>query len=222
MRALRLRFPSQVVLLIALFPLVGGCTTTRADRLARFELGAPHHVWLTAPETDAYKVKWVVSADESGTVPGSARIVRRGAVIGFTADDGGRVVAIAGKESFPVEGVPPDARRLIWYRQATTQSDFGLAVGHTVQALALGSLLVGALALEAWAESKDDDCEDEDEFRWRKNSRSDRRRKRRAGRPPVRRRRQPAAARGEPCPAERVRPPSDPDPVGYARAGTRG
>src|SRR5580765_7748679 len=80
-----------------------GCTATRERSVARYELGAAAKV-QQAPDSGIFKVKW--ASDAKGpfqTVTQTKRLVARGEKVDFATDDGGRVIAVAGREWFPLD-----------------------------------------------------------------------------------------------------------------------
>src|SRR5947209_20479572 len=87
-----------------------GCTAMRERSVARYELGAPAKV-QQAPDSSIFKVKW--ASDGQGPFHSMAqtkRLIPKGEKVGFATDDGGRVIAVAGRESFPLDRLPKDAR----------------------------------------------------------------------------------------------------------------
>src|SRR3954454_7869827 len=112
-----------------------GCTVTRERSVARYELGAAAKVQQT-PDSGIFKVKW--TSDPKGryqTVTQTNRLLAKGEKVGFATDDGGRVIAVAGRERFPLDRLPKRARFCAWTYQVEKESNLGKGLRTAGKAL---------------------------------------------------------------------------------------
>jgi hypothetical protein len=117
-------------------------------------------------------VKW--ASDAKGpfrTVNQSKRLVARGERVGFATDDSGRVIAVAGREWFPLDRLPKGARYCTWTYQVEKETNLGKGLRTAGKAMGDAALVTGAaaavVALEAatayaWDQADDDDAADHD------------------------------------------------------------
>ena len=167
-----LRLPPARRLLPAL-PLLAlcacGCMSTRVTRVARFEPNRPPAaVREAAPRSAAYKVKYAVASGSAvRTAGGTKRIVRRGDTLGFASSRDGTLVAVAGDEQIPLDGLPPTVRYCVWTAREERPTQFSREVGKAavtaVVVPAAGALLIGSAYLDA----QNDECEQEEESKLR-------------------------------------------------------
>lgn len=143
----------------------GGCMDSAVTRIGQHKLSAPVGTASTevVHEPGLYKVKWVASKDRSGVVEGSERWFGGGDRVGFTTTEEGRLLAIAGKEEFPLdEPLPKGTRRVVWYSKREEPSDLTKATGTVLSeggtALIVGAVVVGVTAAALSDHHHDDDC----------------------------------------------------------------
>ena len=154
-------FAGRLIRLALCVALIGGCTRTRVDIVAKYHPGAPARVERT-PDVGVYKIKYA-TADrdaELRTLKGSKRFLGKGQPLGFAAGAGGEVVAVAGEERFPT-ALPADTRFCVWYTKSEEPTEFALgarATGEAVgKAAVVAGLVGGVIALELLKASLDDD-----------------------------------------------------------------
>ncbi len=138
--------------LLACALLAGGCAQTRRETLGKFRPDRGDSVLTSTPRTGTYKIKFPdASSGEMKTAPYSKRLLRRGTPVGFRAGPGGQVIAIAGDETFPVQGLPPSAEYCVWYYKYKDAPDVPDAVKDAGAVLGSGALVVGGAAVVATA-----------------------------------------------------------------------
>jgi len=156
-----------------------GCIDTSVTRLGQHKLTAPAGTASTevVHEPGVYRVKWVASKERSGTIEGSERWLLGGDRVGFSRTQEGTLLAIAGKEQFPLDTpLPKGARRVVWYAKHEEPSDLtkatGTVLGGAGSAIVVGGVLVGVAVLESALHT--DDCDDDDTpSEWRQSDRQD-------------------------------------------------
>jgi hypothetical protein len=165
----RIRARPLALALVVLLLTACGCTATRERSVARYELGAAAKV-QPAPDSGIFKVKW--ASDAKGpfqTVTQTKRLVARGEKVGFATDDGGRVIAVAGREWFPLDRLPNGARYCAWTYQVEKETKLGKGLKTAGKAIGDAALVTGGaaalVALEAatayaWDQADDDQTAD--------------------------------------------------------------
>jgi hypothetical protein len=112
------------VVVVAMLSLLGtGCTKMSERTHAKYELGKPFK-FRPAEPGGVYQVKW--SATEDGVkyaIQGSQRTVAEGELVGFSMDNSGLLIAIAGESKFPISPLPPDAKFFFWSTEFIKGSD---------------------------------------------------------------------------------------------------
>lgn len=95
-----------------------GCPPKVSERThAKYELGAPFKFRPATPG-GIYEVKW--SETEDGprtTIEHTRREVREGELLGFSLEEGGQLIAIAGEARVPISPIPSGARYFVWSTQ---------------------------------------------------------------------------------------------------------
>ena len=168
MRRVRYLRPFACLILLSL-PATCGCTATRERSVARYELGAAAKV-QQAPDSGIFKVKWASDAEGPfKTVTQTKRLVAKGEKVGFATDDGGRVIAVAGREWFPLDRLPKGARYCAWTYQVEKETKLSKGLRTAGKAIGDAALVTGGaaalVALEAatayaWDQADDDDTSD--------------------------------------------------------------
>ena len=114
---------------------------------------------MVAPESGVYKVKFATrpdaTLDDLHTYGGARRRLSQGDFIGFSTDESGQVYAIARDETFPL---PPRVNRkrtpayLVWSYKTDPRpfEIFGETLGDIGEAILMGALIVGGIALGIW------------------------------------------------------------------------
>ncbi|QOV87749.1 hypothetical protein [Humisphaera borealis] len=118
MIALRIR-PIQIalLLLVCVGPFTTGCTKMQERMHARYELGKPFK-FRPAEPGGVYEVKWSTTLDGTRyAIEGTKRTVAEGELLGFSLEDNGKLMAIAGESRFPITPVPKDAKFFVWSTQ---------------------------------------------------------------------------------------------------------
>jgi hypothetical protein len=154
---------TSVVLIVAI--LAGGCTKTYVHQVANYSIGAPAPVEQPVPRTGVYTVRWT-DGRQFHDIEDTARVLRKGRIVGFAPTTNRSPVAIAGDERIELgEMLPPAAVRCLWYHRSTEPTRFtsnvfkgGKATAEaTVLVVVVGVVLAGAVAYAIWASSIDDD-----------------------------------------------------------------
>lgn len=164
---MRTHFRPVVTALLVLS--LAGCSKGRLVFLERF---SPDRgvVERPAPQAAVYKIKVARSGAPKGdlhTLGGSRRFLRAGDAVGFRTEKDGRVVAVAGHETFPLRRLPRDIFYVWAYRPEPIDRD---EQGRRVESF-LGSVwnvtLVGGLigllvwTFPAWLFPSDDRDEED-------------------------------------------------------------
>ena len=109
--------PTFVPLLLLAGLVAGGCGAE--ERMyGGFRVGSPE-VLTSAGHDGRYEVKW--SAWDGGRLTaaaGTGRHVAAGTPVGFATGPAGHPVAVAGDERIPLDGLPAEARHLVWSTRA--------------------------------------------------------------------------------------------------------
>lgn len=167
LRSARLPVTAVVALTVALLSV--GCVKSKTSTFAKYERGAEPLV-RPAPEGGLYRVQWMAERDgEPESVVQSKRIIRRGDDLGFTTDPDGRVFAVAGPETFPLDKLPHGARYCAWSYKYERPTQFATNLRATAdvagKAAVIGvvgaGLIAGEIALQAF--EGDDDCDEGDD-----------------------------------------------------------
>jgi hypothetical protein len=145
-----------------------GCMRTSVRRIARYAPGADP-VQRRAPAGWVYKVKYAdVAGGEMKTARGSARVVERGAPLGFCTAADGTLLAVAGDEIFPLDAPAERVRFCVWYTRRKEPRQFVKEVGRVAESTAGAVGYVAGKALEAGVNAAlnadgddDDDCDDD-------------------------------------------------------------
>jgi hypothetical protein len=146
-----------------------GCSVTRERAVARYELGAGSKL-QQAPDGGLFKVKW--ASEPKGpfrTVTQTKRLLAKGEKVGFATDDGGRVIAVAGRERFPLDRLPKGARYCAWTYQVEKETNLGKGLRSAGKAIGDAALVTGGVAalvaLEAASAYADGDSSDDEDAR---------------------------------------------------------
>lgn len=149
-----------------------GCATglSGGDKIVKFH-DKDDESFASATKAGKYVVAYrQAGSGELWQAKGTQRKVKKGDELGFTRDDMGRLVAIAGRFEKTLGKMPYIAEYACWYRlpddyDRKRQFEKNLRESFKFAALAtvVGTAVIGEAAIEAWA--NDDDSED-----WSDNS----------------------------------------------------
>ena len=101
-----------------LFTLSSGCATglNGGDKFVKFHASDDENI-ASAPRAGKYVVAYrQVGSDELWQAKGTQRSVNKGDELGFTRDDMGRLIAIAGRYETTLGQMPIIAQYACWYR----------------------------------------------------------------------------------------------------------
>ncbi|MGA2500806.1 MAG: hypothetical protein ABSH20_23970 [Tepidisphaeraceae bacterium] len=137
--------------------LLGGCTKTVSQKLARFD-SAENSAPTTQPVRDAglYEVR-VKSQGERTCHPlkdGSVLWVAKGAPVGFRRTQDGSVRAFADTREFPLV-LPDSCESVIWYARVQKQTGFGHEVDKVVDKIGSGIGAAGRVVANSAAETNE-------------------------------------------------------------------
>ena len=122
-----------------------------------------------APETAVYKVKVARKGkdpDDFHTLGGSRRFLHAGDTVGFHTEPDGRVLAVAGEETFPLRTLPPD-RFYVWaYKTVSPDAeDRGEQFQKFLETLGFMTFWGAVIAYLVWTFPAwlfpDSDCDDD-------------------------------------------------------------
>jgi hypothetical protein len=143
----------RLVLIAAICSIACGCTKTVMYKVVRL---APGKTEISKPVavTSVYKVGYADEKKKYHSIGGTARLLNRGTPVGFTADEEGKLYAIAAEEMIPVSA--PPGKTLVWYSREKEQTHFGkesekamAKAGVVAEGAAVAGVVVGTLAIEA-------------------------------------------------------------------------
>jgi hypothetical protein len=141
------RATRTVLVGICVVALAGSGCVNRTTRVAEFSTAhATTDVREPVPFGALYRVSYAPGPRQRlHDVPGTARIVSRGEVIGFTRSPEGRIIAVAGEELIRLGGLPSSARYFVWTTTKRRPSQFSREVGKAtvVVAVVVALLAVG-------------------------------------------------------------------------------
>ena len=137
----------------------GGCTQRQEQTHAQWEMGSPQKL-KPALLGGLYEVKWSASANGPRfAVPASKRIVGEGDLIGFAPNEGGGVLAFAGRDQFEIHRLPAQARYWAWSTETVRESQVARNLRTTATIVGgtafLGGLIFGEALLGGAIESLD-------------------------------------------------------------------
>jgi len=121
----RLPFPVHVLLLSIALLLIGpACGPRMSERThARYLVGAPFK-YRPADPGGVYQVKWAPAEEGPWTVmPGTARTVAQGELLGFVLGENGTLTAVAGEQRFSIVPLPADAKIFVWSTEFERKPD---------------------------------------------------------------------------------------------------
>jgi hypothetical protein len=172
------RLPAAVRRVVVIATVLGllGCGHRPVRRVVRFapEPGTPA-VETEAPKDGIYRLKYATTSaarrkDLHRVDDAAPLFVRKGERVGFYADDDGRIMAYAAGVVLSVDKLPHDATFCLWtYRDAPRKWDVGEDLAEALRGLGMAVVVVGAVALAAWAwyydlTHPDDDCGCDDAY----------------------------------------------------------
>lgn len=134
------------------------------DKLLKFH-ASDEESFASATKTGKYVVAYrQAGSGELWQAKGTQRKVKKGDELGFTRDDMGRLVAIAGRFEKTLGQMPMIADYACWYRlpddydrKRQLQKNLRATVKTVAGVAIVGGLLAGDLALQAWANDEDSD-----------------------------------------------------------------
>jgi hypothetical protein len=143
-----------------------GCATSLngGDKLLKFH-DKDDESFASAPKAGKYVVAYrQAGSGELWQAKGTQRKVKKGEELGFTRDDMGRLVAVAGRFEKTLGQMPMIAEYACWYRlpdDYDRKRQFDKNLRQTVKTVAgvaiVGGLIAGDLALEGLADQDDSD-----------------------------------------------------------------